>query len=291
MPQNAGTGNLASAQKTIIAGVRYTEQHQAPAMATIEEMTLTQGASTVTVPKVANMVMADLVDGQDIVDEEEIGMTTVDLTASEVGAKIVITDKLVRQSQPAVFSMVARQLGEGMARKKDTDVHALYGSLNGGTAFGATTKVFSVGNFAASIANARGKTNDPFNPIYCIMHPHQTFDYVQGTTPIGSGTTNFPDAFMEERLRNFWTKRSFNGVALFEDGNLVLDSNNDVTGVLAQKDALVVLMALQTKTERQRDASLRGTEIVMTTDYGVFELDDTKGAPMLFEAVAPSTAV
>ena len=35
--------------------------------------------------------------------------------------------------------------------------------------------------------------------------------------------------------------------------------------------------------ERERDASLRGTEVVMVSDYGVFELDDSYGAPMLYE--------
>ncbi len=45
-------------------------------------------------------------------------MTTVDLTASEVGAKVILTDKLVRQSAANVMSIVGRQLGDGMARRK-----------------------------------------------------------------------------------------------------------------------------------------------------------------------------
>ena len=126
MPQTAVTGSLADAQRTVIAAVRYTEEHHAPAMALIEKMTLKQGEKTVTVPKVGQMSVYDLVDGQDIVDKEEIGMTTTDLTSAEVGAKVIITDKLVRQSQPAVFSMIGRQLGDGFARKQDTDVHSLY---------------------------------------------------------------------------------------------------------------------------------------------------------------------
>ena len=90
MPQTATTGNLENAQKIIISAARYTEEHNAPAMALIESFSLPKGAKQVTVPKVGQMSMSDLVDGQDIVDEEEIGMTTVDLTASEVGAKVII---------------------------------------------------------------------------------------------------------------------------------------------------------------------------------------------------------
>ena len=35
--------------------------------------------------------------------------------------------------------------------------------------------------------------------------------------------------------------------------------------------------------ERQRDASLRATEMVMTEDYGMFELDDSKGVRVQFD--------
>ena len=125
MAQTATTGNLENAQKIIIASSRYTEEHNAPAMALIEQFSVPRGSKQGTVPKISQMSVSDLVDGVDIVDEEDIGMTTVDLTASEVGAKIILTDKLVRQSAENVFSMIGRQLGDGMARKKDTDVIAL----------------------------------------------------------------------------------------------------------------------------------------------------------------------
>ncbi|NIV36155.1 MAG: hypothetical protein GWN58_43920, partial [Anaerolineae bacterium] len=124
-------------------------------MQLIEHMRLRQGEKQVTVPKVAQMTISDLIDGQDIVDEEEIGMTTVDLTASEVGARIILTDQLVDQSQPAVFTMVGRQLGDGMARKKDNDVTALYSALNGGTSLGAASAGFYPSNFSAAIAQAK----------------------------------------------------------------------------------------------------------------------------------------
>ena len=291
MPQTATTGNLADAQRIIIAAVRYTEEHNTPAMQLIEHMTLEKGAKQVTVPKVGQMSMADLVDGQDIVDEEEIGMTTVDLTSAEVGAKIIISDVLVRQSQPSVFTMVGRQLGEGMARKQDNDVTALYAGLNGGTVLGGSNKFLTAINFSAAIAVARGKTTNPYRPTYCNMHPHSVYDYIKTVTGIAS-TVEWPDEFSRDKLKNFYSQRSFNGVALFEDGNITLAGTlGDATiGVLASKDALVVLRSMATKTERQRDASLRATELVMTADYGVFELDDEKGHPMTYDASALQTA-
>ena len=287
MPQTATTWNLENAQNIIITAARYTEEHNAPAMALIAQMNLPKGAKQVTVPKVGQMTVSDLTDGFDIVDEEEIGMTTVDLTASEVGAKVILTDKLVRQSANNVFSIVGRQLGDAMARKKDTDVHALYSGLNGGTTFGAATKSMSLANVAGAIAAAKGAKFG--SQIYILQHPHAVFD-IANTAVTASSTYPVPEGFSAELLKNFFSGlRPLNGVPIFEDGNLSIDSSDDAIGVIADKSALGVLKSVDTRTERQRDPSMRATEIVITADYGVFEIDDSKGAPLTFDAATPAS--
>ena len=285
MAQTATTGNLENAQKTIIAAARYTEEHNAPAMALIEKFTLGKGEKTVPVPKVGQMTMSDLVDGQDIIDEEEIGMTTIDLTASEVGAKIILTDKLVKQSSPNVMAIIGRQLGDGMARKKDNDVTSLYGSFS--TQLGATTKEFKAENVVACISIA--KSSKFGSQLYINHHPNTVAQLAkQAATTAASYPV--PNGWSEDLLGNFWSGlRPINGVPIFEDGNLSEDSNGDATGVIADKSALAVLVSVDTRTERQRDASLRATEVVITADYGVFELDDSKGAGMLYKASNPAT--
>lgn len=288
MPQAATTGNLENAQRTIIAAVRYTEEHNAPAMALIEHFKLERGAKTVTVPKVGQMTIVDLVDGQDIVDEEEIGMTTIDLTAAEVGAKVIVTDKLVRQSQPSVFGMLGRQLGDGMARKKDTDVHALYTNLNGGTKLGGAGKELTTANWSGCIAHA--KANKFGVPLYGLHHPLAIHAFITSAAVTPSVTYPVPRGWAEDLLKDFFVGlRPLNGVPLFEDGNLSVDTSDDAIGVIANKSALAVLESVATRTERERDASLRATEVVMVADYGVFELDDTKGAGMTYDAAAATT--
>ena len=286
-PQAATTGNLESAQKIIIASSRYTEEHNAPAMALIESFSLPKGNKQVTVPKVGQMSMSDLTDGQDIIDVVEMGMTTVDLTASEVGAKIILTDKLIRQSAENVMSIVGRQLGDGMARKKDTDVHALYSGLNQGTSLGTSGTTLKLANVAAAIAYA--KANKFGTQLYILHHPNTIFD-IANTAVTASQTYPVPKGWSEDLLGNFFSGlRPLNGVPLFEDGNLDNSTAAATVGVIADKSALAVLKSVETRTERQRDASLRATELVMTSDYGVFELDDSRGAAMTYDASAPST--
>ena len=286
MPQNATTGSLESAQKIIIATARYTEEHNAPAMNLIETFNLPKGNKQVTVPKVGQMGMSDLVDGLDIVDEEQIGMTTVDLTASEVGAKIILTDKLVRQSAQNIFSIIGRQLGDGMARKKDVDVLALYSGFS--TDIGAAGRSMSLANVSATVAYAKGKKFG--SQVYIVQHPFAVWD-IANTAVTASSTYPVPTGWSQDLLGNFFSGlRPINGVPIFEDGNITIDSSDDAVGVCADKSALAVLKSVDTRTERQRDASLRATEVVITADYGVFELDDSKGVALTLDAGTPATA-
>jgi len=289
MAQTATTGNLENAQKIIISTARYTEEHNAPAMALIEQFTLPKGSKQVTVPKVGQMAMSDLTDGIDMVDDEDIKMTTVDLTSSEVGAKVILTDKLIRQMAENVFTMIGKQLGAAMARKKDTDVLALYTNLNGGTKLGAATKFMKASNVQAVIAYA--KANLFGSQIYILHHPNAVaYLSKESAVVASSGSAAIPEGWSQDLLGNFWSGlRPMNNVPIFEDGNIVEDSSGDGIGVIADKGAMAVLNSVVTNTERQRDASLRATEVVMTSDYGVFELDDTRGAGITFDVAALAT--
>ena len=214
-------------------------------------------------------------------------MTTVDLTASEVGAKIILTDKLARQSAENVFSIIGRQLGDGMARKKDKDVLALYTNLNGGTKLGAATKYMKVANVQGIIAHA--KANKFGSQLYILHHPNAVA-YLSKEAATVATSNAVPEGWTADLLQNFWSGlRPMNGVPIFEDGNITADSDGDGIGVIADKSALAVLKSVDTRTERQRDASLRATEVVITADYGVFELDDSRGAGVTFDVTALAT--
>ena len=300
--QNATTGNLANVQNTIINAARTVQEYNTPSWQLIDKVTLPKGASTVRIPKVGQFTISELVDGQDMVDEQAIGLTSIDLTTSEKGAKIIVTDKLVRQNGTTdIFAIVGRQFGEAGARKQDRDVQALYSGLNGGTAYGASGATLSLANYAGAIARARGGgrnstggtaelVGEPFDPDHAVAHPHSAYNVTASATAIGSGTSMRVNDRREEALLSKFFKISFNNVDLFESGNINIDSSGDMVGVIAQRDALIGITSVGWSTERERDASARGTEINFTSDYGVFEQDDKHGAPLLFDASVPSTS-
>lgn len=289
MPQTATSGQLANAQRIVVAQARYTMEHNAPNVELIEQMILEQGAKTVTVPKVGQFNFASLQDGVDMVAEQNIGMTTLDLTSSEVGAKIILTDKLVRQENESVFNIVGRQFGDAAARKKDQDIIALYASLNSGTSLGATTKLMTMTNLAACIAFA--KTNKFPEPIAVVHHPYTVYATVLSAAVTPSATYPLPDGYAEDLIKRFYAFE-VNGVQVFQDGNIQGGAGgvaNDGIGAIFSMNAMVVLNSKGFGVEEQRDASLRAWELNATADYGAFQLDTTYGAPLLYSIAAPAT--
>jgi hypothetical protein len=289
MPSTATSGQLANAQRVVVAKARYTMEFNAPNVELVEQMVLEQGAKTVTVPKVAQMNFAPLQDGVDMVAEQSIGMTTLDLTSAEVGAKIILTDKLVRQENESVFDIVGRQFGDAAARKKDQDIIALFPSLSNSTNQGGTTKLMTMTNLAACIAFAKAQKFP--EPIAVVHNPNAVYATVLSAAVTPSATYPMPDGYAEDLLKRFYAFE-VNGVQVFQDGNVAGGSGGvagDGMGAIFSKNAMVVLNSKGFSVEEQRDASLRAWELNATADYGAFQLDTTYGAPMLYSVAAPAS--
>ncbi len=280
--QTATTGQLEDAQRIVIAGARFTMEHNQPCVELVEHFLLGQGEKQITVPKVAQMTFGDLTDGVDIVDTQDIGMTTTDLTTAEVGGKVIITDKLARQENESVFEIVARQMGDGMGRKKNRDVIALFTALNGGVKLGLATKFLTLRNYQAVLAHARA--NKFPMPVFFVHHPN-TVAYLSSEAAQTHATYPMPVGFSQELLRDFY---SFvvNRVPVFETGDIDEDTDGDGIGCIASKSAMCVIDSKEFGVEPQRDASLRATELVVTADYGAFELDDSYGAGLTYDVTA-----
>lgn len=284
--QGATTGQLEDAQRIAISQMRYTAEHNAPVINMFEHFRLGKGEKSITVPKVGQMTAAALTDGVDLVDSEDIGMTTVSLTTGEVGLKVILTDKLVRQENEDMFRVVGRQMGDAMARKKDRDGIALFTALNGGTTLGVAAATLTLPNLSACIAFA--KANKFPTPVSIVHHPNAIFGVAQNSAMIPSLNNPLPKGYSEDLLRDFY-KFVVNQVAVFEDGNIDADGSGDGIGAIFSEQSMAYVESVGFNTERQRDASLRATELVVTADYGVFELDDGYGAPMTYDCANPST--
>ena len=74
------------------------------------------------------------------------------------------------------------------------------------------------------------------------------------------------------------------GVPIIESPNISRDSNDDATGAVFSQRALHLAMEQEIRAEEERDASLRGTEIVTVGVWGQGETVDVWGVEMLGDA-------
>jgi hypothetical protein len=154
---------------------------------------------------------------------------------------------------------------------------------------GLASKELTAANWTGCISFAKAQKFG--TQIYGIHHPNAIAEYVKSQAVAPSILSPVPAGFTADLLKEFFVGlKPLNGVPLFEDGNITTDASGDGIGAIADKGAMATLVSVSMNTERERDASLRGTEVVVTADYGVFELDDTKGAPMTYDTSAPSTS-
>ena len=280
--QIASTVDLVTAQRVIIANTLFTEEHSRPTSNIVSQFTLGQGEKSLVVPKVAMMSAAKLTDGVDMTDSQNIGMTTNTVSPVEAGLKVIVTDKLVRQLNESVFTIIGQQMGEAMGRIVERDCVALFPSLNSGTDLGGDNKDLTLKNLSACIAYA--KANKFGANLVIIHHPNAifqlSFDF------LGTARRLDAPAWVTKLTEDFYTGITLNRVPLFETGEI--DYNGTASqvsgyGAIFDRTALGILTSQGLTSGMEHDNSLRATELVTVKDYIAFEVDDSKGAPMLYE--------
>jgi len=292
--QTATTGNLDDAQRIVIAQCRYTLEHNAVMRNLVELFRLKQGEKQITVPKVAQMTAHDLTDGVDLVESEDIGMTTTDLTTSEVGLKVILTYKLLRQENEDVFRIVGRQMGDALQRKIDEDLLALLAGLHGGlnisdNAYSDDALTFDLVTATAAVAWAKAAKCPA--PISLVAHPYSVAVTAKAAAGVGATTVLQDLDYPADMLRHFF-RMNINGMSIFEDGNITLATHDSQTcgiGGVFSKSALAFVESQAPLVEREKDISNRGWEVVLTSDYGAFELDDSYGAPVALVGTIATT--
>jgi len=236
------------------------------------------------------MTAVRLTEGVDLVNTENIGMTTNDVSPTEAGLKVIITDKLARQENESVFSMVGQQMGQAMGRLMERDAIALFTALSGGAHYGATGEPFNLTNLGACIANARAAKFG--SKLVIIHHPNAIYAVVSAAlvaaAPSWSGGPL--SGFSEALLKDFYAF-SISGVPVFQTAEIDEVSGQDYgTGAIFDPTAaLGMLTSKGLSSATQRDESLRATEVISVADYIAFELDDARGAGLDYDVDAPST--
>ncbi|GMR04644.1 MAG: hypothetical protein BMS9Abin23_0546 [Thermodesulfobacteriota bacterium] len=223
------------------------------------------GESTLTVdfPKWPLLSATDLTEATDM-SNTAVNTTSTSVTADEAGIMITVTDMLLNSASLGGLEPYAAELGKALANKLDSD---LLGAVSSFTNTVGTSGVdITETNFLEAIYTL--ESGNAKVPFVAVLHPIQIHDLRMALKATTGAIWGGPSAPAED----IGAMASLYGVDIFQSTNCAsVNVNADRQGVMmpmGNQSGLAFVLKTGAKTEFQRDASLRATEIVVTALYG-----------------------
>lgn len=268
---------MADTVPTVLESARFTEQFVAEMSKLVWRIRKElHDGKNVNIPTFGTVTARPLQEGIDMIASETMSDTNVTVTPAEVGCKIILTDKLVRDNNEDIKSAAGRILGDAMEVKRDQDLLLQFESA--GTTLGAGTTL-TMGQVAAGRAIIKGNPVTSGGPwrggLALVHHPYVLLDIVDILTPLlpaAGSTQSWPGTIADDVIRNYGVGRLF-GIPVIEDGNIdtTTIANTAKGGVFGtgEGSGIVLATANEWSIEPERDASLRATELNIVGEYGV----------------------
>ena len=268
---------MADTVPTVLEKARFTEQFVAEMSGLVWRIRKElHDGKNVNIPTFGTVTARNLSEGIDNTVSETMSDTLITITPGEVGCKIILTDKLVRDNNEDIKGAAGRILGEAMEVKRDQDL--LLQLQSAGTTLGAGATA-TMGQIAAARSIIKGVPVSSGGPwkgsMVIVHHPYVTLDLVDILTPLVpvAGTTSVSMSPMaDEVVRNYGVGRLF-GMPYIEDGNIdtttIADTAKGGVFGIGEGSGIILATANEWSVEPERDASLRATELNITGEYGV----------------------
>ena len=289
---SAGSGTFQDISNILLAEAIDNIEPAAPNKELVTNITIPSGHYQVTVPIYGRTTAAALTEGVDIspVQGPEVA-NVVTQTASEHGVMTFVSDRLAYQGNDDAIAVVGEQHGRAVGRLLDQDIIGLFdGFSNSIGSAGADLNLSSVA-VAVGFLRSDDSTYGPApNPINASLHPEQIRRLLTDVAGQAASISTFggnpiPTGLSEDVVKNYMRGRDpLFGVPIIESPNISRDGSDDAKGAVFSQRALHLAMEQEIRAEEERDASLRGTEIVTVGVWGQGETVDVWGVEMLGDA-------
>lgn len=268
---------------SIVAEALFVASEKSIMRGLVRNYTLNAGqGKTVTVPIYPKVTAAALTEAT-APSTTTVSTDGATLTVSEVGLLATISDLSMMASASNVVSDIGRLFGEAIARKMDTDLMALFDSFS--TTVGGVSTTATAALLFQAIAKLRSAGYDTSNDCAIVLHPAVAYDVASTLT----STFAAPASMIgNDALRNGFMG-TLGGVPVYQSSlvnqsTLASNASGDYGCGVFHKDALGLAMMQDIKIETQRQAGIRGYDIVGSAIYGVGELYDLAGISATFDS-------
>jgi len=289
---SAGSGTYQDVSKILLAEAIDNIEPAAPNKELVTNIDIPSGHYQVTVPIYGRVTAAAVTEGVDLAPVEGPKYANVvTQTASEHGVMTFVSDRLAHQNNDDVIAVVGEQHGRSLGRLLDQDIIGLFdGFSNSLGSAGASLNLNSVAA-AVSFLRSDDSTYGPAPaPINASLHPEQIRRMITDAAGQANSLTTFggnpiPTGLSEDLVRNYMRGRDpLFGVPIIESPNITRDGSDDAEGAVFSVRAIHLAMEREVRAEEERDASLRGTEIVTTAVWGQGETVGAWAVKMLGDA-------
>jgi len=203
--------------------------------------------------------------------------TSVTATVGEIGIQVAITDVLSEDDILAGVTEYGRQAGMAIADKMDADAAALLAGFSNVTG-AATPANLSEANLLEAMSELDSR-DAPDGNLVGVFHPRQLAQL--NTSIITSGGNVWAGQAEKFGGRSRGYRGNYLGIDLYSTTNVPTGSRAATAtfegAVFVAGEALLALTKRAVRTELDRDASSRITEINITSRYAVAELVDAWG--------------
>lgn len=214
------------------------------------------------------------------------GAGHVDITLSEIGIYMQVTDMLRDSAARDVIADLGLNAGRAIAEKMDTDVFNLFNSFS--SSVGTQDSAITIDNIFAAVASLRAAKIT--GPLYGIVAPRQAYQlkkelYAAATGTGASAISNLGSAVLERGYIG-----TIAGVQLFESSLVKqdLDSDSDselnAVGAIFAPTAIGHAMRGGISMATQYQAAARATDVMMTAVTGQSILQNSHGVKLVGSA-------
>lgn len=219
--------------------------------------------------------VSEVAEGTDHSTNTPVSVTAKTASIDEHVIKNVITDLSAGSSLEDITQTITQKFSSAMQDRLELDITSLFQGFSGNASGSSATSPVSVDHFYNGILQLR-EADAPMDQVVAVLSPKQWWGNKGLRTALEASDVAAGTDFGTSFLRMGGVANPF-GIPVFVCNNVLENSNVATGSIYVANGALGLATKGLMNVEFERDASLRGFELVATGRWGEIELVDAWG--------------
>ena len=284
------TQALNDSKDTVVASARIVGEHKGVMTKLVEVQRLAHGTGDAWKEIALAQLTAQALNETELYENyQQLSDTAITITPTYCGIATLITDPVADRLSPKSLAQMGVLAGNAMVRKKDKDGLAMLNGFSNSYIPGSGSTLVT-GHISSCGQQIRAFADEPGDdPIRCVLHAYQIYDLANEMTA-GLGTYPIPEGETAKVFRNGF-RGQINGVEVFEDNLITIDSTPDaIGGVFAKKAIILVEEDIIThEVERKPNIGIGANIVYLRASYAYGERQDGWGKKLKSDATTPTS--